>query len=192
MSDQMSLGDLFGFSDETPSQPLPSTPPSGETLEEARQRLRASLDEGIHCPCCSQYAKRYKRSLYKGYVHWLIWLVEQVAAGEEWADVRDTPKHLGRNGDYAKLQWWGFVESAGKRSRMWRPTREGLAFVKGRTRVPKYVFVYDNTVEGFSADTVSVHDVLADRNFDYDTDILAPTLGFEDALPYSHVEYTSI
>ena len=164
--------------------------PDSQTLADAVSHLKANLDDGLSCPCCGQYARRYKRSLYKGYIHWLIWLVQETANGNEWVDVRETPKHLGRNGDYAKLQWWGFVESQGKRSRMWRPTKEGLAFVQGKTRVPKYAFVYDNTVEGYSAETVKVADALGDRNFDYAMDVVAPTVGFGDSFPASDIDYT--
>jgi len=174
------------------------TLPSSATLDEAVSHLKTNLDNGLSCPCCGQYARRYKRSLYRGYVHWLIWLIQEIGVGKGWADVRSTPPHLARNGDYAKLQWWGFVESQGKRSRMWRPTQEGLAFVKGSLRAPKYAFVYDNVVEGYSTESVSVMEALNDRGFDYERDVVAPTEGFAEAqligvcldlLPSSNVQF---
>ena len=30
-------------------------------IEVTRDRLRENLDDGVTCPCCGQYAKRYKR-----------------------------------------------------------------------------------------------------------------------------------
>ena len=169
-----------------------ATEAAPESLGEAIQHLQAHLDEGVKCPCCGQFAKRYKRSLYKGYIQWLIWLIQVTGKGAEWADVRNTPPHLARNGDYAKLQWWGFVESQGKRSRMWKPTREGFWFVQGKIRVPKYAFVYDNVVEGYSPETVSVVEALGERGFDYERDVMAHTVGFGESLPASNVQYSTL
>ena len=43
-----------------------------DTLTRARQRLHARLDEGLFCPCCDQYAKRYRRKMNSGMVRSLI------------------------------------------------------------------------------------------------------------------------
>ena len=39
--------------------------PDNQTLADAVSHLKANLDDGLHCPCCGQYARRYKRSLYR-------------------------------------------------------------------------------------------------------------------------------
>lgn len=42
------------------------TPPAGtDTLDQARDWLRANVDEGAHCPLCTQHAKVYRRGLEK-------------------------------------------------------------------------------------------------------------------------------
>ncbi len=38
--------------------------PQRDTLAEAIAEVRAKLDDGVTCPCCKQFAKRYRRKIH--------------------------------------------------------------------------------------------------------------------------------
>ena len=88
-----------------------------------------------------------------------------------WVDVPNTaPRWLVQSNQLPTLRWWGLVERKGnegetktKHSGLWRPTSEGLDFVHHGTRVPKQVFTYNDTVQGYSTETVTIRDCFADN-----------------------------
>ena len=128
-------------------------------IKVTRERLRENLDEGVTCPCCGQYAKRYKRKLNSSMAAALCWL---------WT--------------HPKLAWWGFIEEKpkeehhkGRTSGLWRVTQLGADFARSCVSVPRYAFVYNGTVEDFTTgDAISIRCALGDR-FDY-----AELMGFND------------
>ena len=140
-----------------------------ETLAEARQIVAGGVQEGVTCPCCDQYIKRYKRALNSTMARFLIWLVRtsrDTPGG--WVDIRRCPV---RGGDYAKLLHWGMVAHAedkdgGKRSGMWRPTEQGVEFAHSVTRVPSHVFLLTGQVDGWASTTTDIRGALGKR-FDY-------------------------
>jgi hypothetical protein len=143
----------------------------------ARDALRAQLRDGesVKCPCCSQVAKVHKRSIHATMAAQLIGIY-RVTGGSGptrgWVTVGDIYRE-GASGDYAKLRFWGLIESRDTRTRTrnasgeWRITDAGVAFVEGHLAVPKYVYVYNNRKIGEgSSEKVTIHDALADK-FDY-------------------------
>lgn len=144
-----------------------------ETLAEAKQYLRANWEKGVNCPCCSQFVKKWRQPLHAGQAVWLINLVREYELTPEWMDVKILATKTGmRGGDYAKLRYWGLVESQEKTdeskraSGRWRPTSKGITFAHGNTVLPKAVYTYDRKVLGFSDDQVTIQEVLGDK-FDY-------------------------
>lgn len=141
------------------------------TLAEARRHLIAHLDEGVHCPCCDQYARRYKRKLNSGMVRALLWLVQVHRQGNgDWVDVQvNAPAWLLRTKQLPTTRYWGLVErapndaSTRKSSGQWRPTDLGIRFAFGDVRVPRHVYVYNDVVEAFSAERTDVIEALGDR-----------------------------
>lgn len=151
-----------------------------------RDRL---LDEGIRCPCCAQFAKRYKRKLNVGIARWLIalerlhrtgleWVhiawIAAVVGGEQPAVARKLPigaSPIG-SGDYAKARYWKLIEdrpsddSAKKDSGFWRITEKGRAFVVGGLRVPERVILYNNELQGFDGSPITIQEALGQK-FDY-------------------------
>lgn len=146
----------------------PTLPEQTDTLAQARADLRSRLDDGVTCPCCGTFARRYKRKLTLPMVKWLAWLVGRWAPLHRWVDVRESTV---RGGDYGKLVYWGLVEQrpnddkSKRTSGMWRPTDRGIAFMDARLTVPSHAFVYDGNVEGFTDVQVSIDDVAG--AFDY-------------------------
>jgi len=151
------------------------------TLAAARRRLMELLDDGSWCPCCGQWAKRYRRALNSTMVRSLIWLVEEsrreVEEGEPgWVDVPAVaPRWVTTTNQHATLRWWGLAERlpsgtpAKKHSGVWRPTELGRRFVYEDALVPSHILHYNNEVhEDPSASRVEVRDALLVGGFDYE------------------------
>ena len=142
------------------------------TLAYARDWLRERVDDGHKCPCCSQFAKVYKRRINSRQARALIAMYQ--AGGTDWCHLPDVeaPLHLGGS-ETGKARYWGLVEEAsderedGGRSGMWRLTQGGVGYVQGYVLVQKYAHIYDGRCLGLSGEPVSIHDALGVR-FDYD------------------------
>lgn len=157
-----------------------------ETLQEARERVAAALDEGIRCPCCIQFAKRYRRKLGSGMARWLIALY-LAGAHDAWVHVSEAGAMMKRGGstvrtgDYAKLRYWGLVTPSPKRedgkssSGLWRLTERGIAFVRGQLEVRRCAVVYANELQGFEGPLINIRVALGDE-FNYD-DLMARAAG---------------
>lgn len=140
------------------------------TLGEARARLRELVDDGHACPCCTQFAKVYKRKIHSRMARDLITFY--AAHGQNWGHSTQT---LGASApDFVKLTYWGFIEAAeGERedgsSRLgwWRVTRTGVNWLRGYNLTPKYARIYDGRCLGFVGPAVTIRDALGSR-FSYD------------------------
>lgn len=155
--------------------------PGGVTLHEARQWLRERVNDGVRCPCCTQHAQVYWRSINSGMAVGAVTLYRwQLAHPGQFAHL---PTVLGRrSAEEAKLRYWQLIEEEpkvrpdGGRSGYWRLTSAGLAWAGSQTKLPRYVRVYDGRALGPPASfsktgkwmpDVSVRDALGDK-FDYD------------------------
>lgn len=145
-----------------------------ETLLEAKAWLRARLDKGAKCPCCTQFAKMYERKLNSGMAACLIVLcrISQREGVEGWVYVPDFVRSnpvLANSREYPKLRYWGLVETRAskkpevKDSGTWRPTAIGVAFSLNRTKIKSHVKLYDGRPFGFLGDEVSIVDCLGER-----------------------------
>lgn len=138
-------------------------------LVEAQNWLRHQLDEGAKCPCCTQFAKVYKRKINASMARSLIvmWRAAQL-------EFQHIPTTVGaRSREEGKLAAWKLIEEEarvrddGGRAGYWRVTDLGYQFAHGFVTIPKYAKFYDGRVMGFEGDRVTVRDALGDR-FDYD------------------------
>lgn len=146
------------------------------TLASAKEQFERAIDRGERtiCPCCDRPAKRYKRKLHSGMAAALIRIFRASRQYDDgWVPVTEIYTH-GSSGDYAKLRFWGLIESKDKRtlddnaSGYWRLTNDGMRFVDcaGVTTVSQYVYVYENRKVGEAGPQVSIIDVLG-TDFDY-------------------------
>jgi hypothetical protein len=146
-----------------------------ETLIEARDRLRANVDEGETCPCCGQFAKVYRRKIHTTMARDL--LTAYRTARYEWFHL---PTLLGgrHQGDFPKLAHWQLIEEmpaqredGSSRAGWWRLTPKGAAFARDLARVQKYARIYNGQLLGFDGDPVGIRDALGSR-FSYN-DLMA-------------------
>ena len=139
------------------------------TLEEAKDWLRERLDHGADCPCCTQRAQVYRRKLNSRMARGLIALY--LATGGR--DYGHLPTIAGDGCEVGKLRYWGLVVEEpearpdGGRAGYWKLTPDGVDFVRGRLRVPKYARIYDGRRLGLRGEPVDIRDCLGSP-FHYD------------------------
>ena len=146
------------------------------TLGEARATLRNTALKGASCPCCGQLVKVYKRKLHSEMAVFLCRLVRRAGMEYKWVNVR----HVLRGGeetqkastDGAYLTRWRLVET--KRAKpgepgagLYRPTELGVRFVMRKIRVPSHIYMFNNTLIGFTDKLVTIDDALGDK-FSYE------------------------
>jgi len=147
------------------------------TLNSFRKYWRGMAEkDGGHCPVCDRWGKVYARILNKTMVKSLIWLCkEQQRTKYKWIDVPNTgPRFVIRSNQLPVLKSWGLVErcpkdaaeGGAKYSGLWRPTNKGWDFYHGNIKVPKKAFAYNDEIEGYSEEIVSIHECF-DTYFNY-------------------------
>jgi hypothetical protein len=146
-----------------------------EPFEVVRVRFRKAVFEsgqGLTCPCCSQFAKLYRRKLNSGMARALLMLRGQGRHYTDgWVDVTGLGRamqQLLHHLEYTKLRFWKLIEKHPQaKQSVWRLTDLGHTFAENRVRVSRCVYVYDNEVRGLDGGTTSVREALGDH-FDYD------------------------
>jgi hypothetical protein len=140
-------------------------------LHEARDVLRELVDDGCACPCCTQFAKVYRRPIHAAMAVDLIRCYRY--AGQAWFLLTDVVGKRG-TGDVTKLRYWGLMQQAegkredgSKRIGVWRITPAGVAWLNAHTAVPRWARVYDSRCLGLIGDPVTIRDALGAR-FNYD------------------------
>lgn len=147
--------------------------PLNTPLHDAKQWLLDRVDEGAACPCCTQYAKVYRRKISRNQARALLLVYR--AARTDWCHVtRVDPTLAGNGGDISKLRHWGLIEEQreraedGNRAGVWRITPLGEQFVLGKTTVPKYGRFYDGRCLSFDlSEHVDIYEALTEK-FNYD------------------------
>ena len=146
-----------------------------DTLKDARDYVNANRVEGVHCPCCGQMARDYRRKLNTIMARALIWLVRTSASGDEWVDIGlQAPRWFHRGGgEFAKLAHWGLIEErlipstrGGRTSGIWRPTDKGVSFARNEIAIASHVTLYDNHIVGISNTSITIRQALGEH-FDF-------------------------
>ncbi len=146
------------------------------SLKEARLFLKENWEEGAKCPCCSQLVKLYYRNLNSGMALGLITLYKIAPEGNFiHVPTEFTKRKINNsNTELSKLSYWGLIEempqqenSESKTSGHWKITPNGISFVLGKIKLPKYVKVYNGKVLGFGeGETITITEALGNK-FNY-------------------------
>jgi len=147
---------------------------SSQTLEEAKDWLRNRVDEGATCPCCTQYAKVYRRKLTSVAVRFVIALYREKGRdyGHAPAIAARRMRDVAHQGGYVTLGgYWGLIQEErtarpdGGRSGYWRVTQLGEDFIFARTSIPKYVMVYNSRILCQTGEQITA-DIALGQHFD--------------------------
>lgn len=141
------------------------------TVAQAQQWLVRNVGLGARCPCCSQMAKVYRRTINTGMARSLIAMYLHGQDRQSWVHL---PTVIGRrSAEEGKLRYWKLVEERpgtrddGGHAGFWRLTDLGRQFVAGQVTVPKYARVYNGKLLGLDGPQISIRDALGER-FNYD------------------------
>ena len=158
-------------------------------LGAARGWLRSqAAGEGARCPCCTQFARVYRRALTAPMAAGLIRVYRQ--AGREWFHLPTVLERIA--GDHAKLRYWRLIEESdevtpehGRTAGWWRVTELGEQFVRCEVDVPRHALVYDSRLLRLDAaqGRVTIRTALGKR-FDYSAlmgELALVDPGFEEA-----------
>jgi hypothetical protein len=127
-------------------------------------RLMEEAVKGVQCPHCGQLIKIYKRRLNAALAHALLLISQRLPQREDevWFHVptflaSQTSSATIRGGDWAKLVYWELIEpmpavrtDGSKRSGYYRITTKGIQFAADKITLPKYAYVYNQTLYGLS------------------------------------------
>jgi Zn ribbon nucleic-acid-binding protein len=152
----------------------------GPSLTDAQHELKEKLETGVSCPCCGQFAKLYKRQIHSTMALALISFYRMANGKTEGyfhikqlLESTRISMHRLAGGDFAKLSIWGLIEEKqksdsghGRTSGFWQLTQKGADFVRGVATVPQYVFLYNDSIKGWSENVVSISECLNNK-FDY-------------------------
>jgi len=144
-----------------------------QLLEDARRHVREGLDKGVTCPCCGQLAKRYRRWIHAEVAIFLIKLVKAYRKDPRYYHAKELIDAKGKHStDASYTQHWGLVtkanaEADGRKGGFYKPTQRGIDFVLGRIAVPAHAVIYDNRVEEWATNNVSIRDSLG-KKFKYE------------------------
>ena len=157
------------------------------TLSDAVKGWKEVKKIGGYCPCCDRWGKIYQIKISETMARSLLWMVKN--HGTNWIDMPSkAPRWVTRSNSFGKLQYWGLVSAMPienhiddgqevKSSGYWMVTQSGLQFAKGMTRVPQYMYVYNNMVEGTSDKDIVLSDCIG-KKFNY-AELMQATWGDE-------------
>lgn len=143
-----------------------------ERMSEAKQYLRDNWENGVDCPCCGQFVKKYKDPLNSSRALSLISLYNQSSGWGEHIHISKIKGASGSGGSFAQLKHWGLItdlvntDTKKRKSGMWEITDKGRAFVLNQIAVPKYMYRFDGKCLGFSEELVTISKALGTK-FDY-------------------------
>jgi hypothetical protein len=158
------------------------------TLSDAVKSWGETKKLGGYCPCCDRWGKIYRVKISETMARSLLWMAKN--HGTDWVDMpAKAPRWITRSNSFGKLRYWGLLAPMPidshiedgqelKSSGYWMVTQSGLQFAKGMARVPQYVYVYDNTIEGTSDKDIVLSDCIG-KKFNY-AELMQATWGDDD------------
>jgi hypothetical protein len=147
--------------------------PRGTHIRAIRRDMQRLLNDGyrVRCPVTNEVLSVYVRHLSRNHVETLGRLaMASLTKGRAWLKIREFSAR--RDGDLAKLRYWGLAETLapaqcleGEQPRgMWRITPAGMAWLRRETKVPRSIVIFRNEFLGFydGADLVAADEVNTD------------------------------
>lgn len=129
--------------------------------------------EACDCPTCGRHAQVYRRKFHASMALQLIRLYRLGGTAHYIHASKLILPEVSGAGDFTKAKYWGLIHPQVPNTRPetkcsgnWMLSVAGLEFVKGRHRIPREVFVFDDEVQGYSPETISITEALEGK-FNY-------------------------
>lgn len=147
---------------------------TAKTLAQARKEYRQTIKgDGGRCPCCRRWGKINGYQITSTQVRGMIWMLKRFRRNQ-WVELAKAPKWVLRSKSMATLHHWNLLENKSKKddedkrsSGFWRLTQTGRNYLRCHITLPKYAFVFDNTLVKFSKEHVDVIQSLG-KKFSYE------------------------
>jgi len=149
------------------------------SIKDAKKNVFDNYEEGIECPVCGQYVRRYKRKITSSMAYALILIYWYFKSNpdETWLHVENHFKKLAISpairGDFPKMRFWKLIErkegekeDSNPNAGYYTITERGKQFAENKIKVPKHAYIFNDNVEEFSDIDISIEDALG-NNFDY-------------------------
>jgi len=149
---------------------IPKSDQDFKTLGEVKQVLRETLLQGVHCPCCTQFAKVYKRKLNKALSVCLLRAYSLY--GRKKFHVKDllmSDKIFAANmngGNFSTGAYWGIMkmipntDEDKRTSGYWILTDLGEQFLLKKLKLPKHIWMFNAALVKQSDELVSIDEAL--------------------------------
>lgn len=162
----------------------PAPPPATAPIAAARAYVAtyAVAQTGCHCPVCDRLVRMYRYPVSRSQAQFLVSMA--LTSADRWGghltgyvDLRTVGGQFSAGmrlgGKYAKLRHWGLIAAHPDQRATWRLTPAAIDWMRGRTVLPRYVYLLDNELHGHSSDVATFTDALR-RPFDLDDALRAP------------------
>jgi hypothetical protein len=123
-----------------------------DRLSVAQTWVEDNRDDGVHCPCCGQFAKTYRRKFNSGLAYAMVQIARAYPVGVAFLTKDVTQVH-----DPGMARHWGLLKRVPD-TRAWKLTQTGMEFA----------VIYDNQLlELDDSEWVDIRQALGDK-FDYE------------------------
>jgi hypothetical protein len=144
-------------------------------LQTLRDNWRNVIEnEGGRCPCCDRWGKINAHALIESMALSLLWISKQPTDDDGYVNVSRTGPSWVIKGKYSLLKHWDLITKLDRDDKprqsdgQWQITTKGYQFLRNELPIARKVFIYDNTVQGFSQEEVLFRECF-NKHFDYDT-----------------------
>jgi hypothetical protein len=140
-----------------------------DTLRDEKERLLKCRDEGTHCRACGQFVKVYPRQIHSTIARALILGYHLSRRSKDGTfhinDIMRDRDTLKAYGDIQKTRMWDLLDpitsdeppaSGARTLGLWRFLPKGIDFIENKIQIPKYAYVYDNTLLGYSEEKTDI------------------------------------
>lgn len=146
-----------------------------DTLEEERTRFFKAINtaKGTHCACCDRYGKKYSMRISRVAMQLLSTCFDTgaIEGMDKWRTcgelfyLKGYHKPSLSTGNFHLLRHWGLTigrlemndidaETWDIKGAGWQITPKGIAFLRRELAVPKYAYIYNKQLYGFSDELV--------------------------------------
>jgi hypothetical protein len=130
--------------------------------------------KGYTCDCCGLFVKSYRRSFNSNMGIAILTLYKYGEGKYQHMEELLQSKGLKRCGDFSYLRFYGLIEKleakrndGSSRNGKYKITGRGTAFAECKLTVQKHFIIFNNTLEGFSGEEITVKDALGEK-FNYE------------------------
>ena len=116
-------------------------------------------EEFSYCECCGQKMMVYRRSLRKNMIPGMIILLD--GSPRRTVELGLSP---GARSDFTTLRFFGLIyRDLNKDRTKWMITSRGRLFLRGKTTISRYAYIFNNRVKRYSEERGWIEDIYPEK-----------------------------